>query len=175
MIKKSSVLVFLAITWFLVMSHIEVIAQTLETTDDPASTEVNFSEVDWDEEETEETTPVDSKGTLSGINWDEEVEEETVETEENSQTEHVSIKQNSVPQPSDNTMIHWQGVLLFITYILGGGLTAYFSRNKGIALKFPPEVIILLHTFWPLELLLLPFFKKSSSAKGSAPRDHLVR
>ena len=51
------------------------------------------------------------------------------------------------------------GFFFFLLYTLGGVLTAYLTRDKKVAVLYPPELLILLHTFWPLEWLLLPLFE----------------
>jgi hypothetical protein len=55
---------------------------------------------------------------------------------------------------------HWLNGTLFLIYFVGCFATAYFTRNRAITLRTPPEILILLHTFWPVELLLTPFIRQ---------------
>ncbi|MCP4298818.1 MAG: hypothetical protein GY786_24825 [Proteobacteria bacterium] len=135
----------------------------------PAEKAQPLSGVNWDDEV---SNPVEKTESLSGVDWDEEEESETdklqktgpgetnwddEESEESEFPEETELPQNV---PAKTLFSHWQGGLLFLFYLSGCFVTAYFTRNRAISLKTPPELLIILHTFWPLELLLTPFFKK---------------
>jgi len=109
---------------------------------------------------------------LSKINWNEEPEKKTGEgaaivgwedddtkekTAEEKGLASIALKVLKKTEAGER-ITHIAGFFLFIFYIFGGVLTAYFTRDRKIAVHFPPELLILLHSVWPLEILLLPFF-----------------
>ncbi len=151
------------------------------------ASEVNLSEINWDEEETEETEST-SVSDLQNINWDEEDAEDSAigeaESDSESGTSTSSLQSiNWDDEGSDDEsadfihppesreaseelsegeimLIHWSGSILFLLYIsmsLGSG---YFLRNSKLSERFPPDILIILHTLWPLEWAMLPFFRK---------------
>lgn len=100
---------------------------------------------------------------LINTNWDEEEsvsveswqEEDTIEaTEEDNRAMGILSKEDLALVEAQEKRVHIFGFLLFTGYILGSILTAYMTRNKKIATEYPPELLILLHTFWPIEILL---------------------
>jgi len=116
----------------------------------------DLSTVNWDEEgDTEESSPSEKEeGDFSGESWEDEGTDDESDTTEGLQT----LKQSEIDElDSQERQVHIYGFMLFIGYILGGILTAFVTRNRKIAVSYPPELLILLHTFWPLELLLIPF------------------
>lgn len=138
-----------------------------------STVETDMSTVSGDEEEGESTEAAPGEEDLSTVNWDEasdteesavsgwQDEEDTVETAEDKAMQVLRMAEIEALE-SRERLIHISGFILFIGYIIGGVLTAFITRNRRIALDFPPELLILLHTLWPLELLLLPFFGKSA-------------
>lgn len=125
----------------------------------------DLSNVSWDDEgntdsdstakDEDLTTDKNSAGNLINQNWDDEESSDTfTEMEDSLQTMN---KEDIKALDSKERLIHISGFILFIGYILGGILTAFITRNRKIAVAYPPELLILLHTVWPLELLLVPF------------------
>ncbi len=105
----------------------------------------DFSQTNWDDESEEGG---ENEASLSGVNWDDESEEENSGTNDFRDIEAKEKKMQVI------------GFFIFIFYVIGGAYTAYLTRNRKIAVQTPPEILILMHTLWPLELLLLPFFGK---------------
>jgi hypothetical protein len=115
-----------------------------------------LSAVNWDEEgDMEEPSPDEKeKGDFSGESWEDEGDENESDAADGLQ----ALNQSDIDKlDSEERQVHIYGFLLFIGYIFGGILTAFVTRNRKIAVSYPPELLILLHTFWPLELLLIPF------------------
>ena len=149
--------------------------------------DVELSEMDWDAEENEDsgTSPASD---LQNINWDQEdpeeaaVEDATPGTlDETSTSDLQSINWDDEgsadesadfiqPPPSREAreelsegrilFIHWSGAILFLLYVSGSLGSGYFLRNSTLSARFPPDILIVLHTFWPLEWAMLPFFRQ---------------
>ena len=115
----------------------------------------NLSNMNWDEEEEQNTDEVNNSD-LGSMDWDEggETEQEDEQSEEALQAELAAEERSEL-------ITHCFGFLFFVIYL--GGLigTAYFTRDKKIAVEYPPELLILLHAFWPIEWLLVPLLVKS--------------
>jgi len=121
----------------------------------------DLSEVDWDSEEepTEGTDATTGDNELSNTSWEDEDSSED-DTDESGGLQ--SFNQEQIDKlDSEERLIHISGFLLFFGYIVGGILTAFITRNRKIAVIYPPELLILLHTVWPLELMLLLFLGKT--------------
>ena len=151
------------------------------------SAEVKLSEINWDEEKTEEAEST-SVGDLQNINWDEEDPEDSAigdaASGKQSGTSTSNLQsinwddEDGDEQPADFIqppesreageelsegqimLIHWSGGILFLLYISGSLGSGYFLRNSTLSSRFPPDILIILHTLWPLEWAILPFFKK---------------
>jgi len=112
----------------------------------------DLSSVNWDEEERT------GAGNLTNQDWD---EEESNKTDGKAEEGLQTLNQEEIRAlDSKERLIHISGFFLFVGYILGGILTAFLTRNRLIASRSPPELLILLHTFWPIELVLLLFWRK---------------
>ncbi len=156
---------------------------TVSAAEKDVSATSDLSKMNWDEEESSEESQSKENGALSTVNWDEEEDtedepeagkegsnltavgwEDEDTGDDNESTEGLqTLKQEDIDKlESRERLIHISGFLLFIGYIIGGILTAFITRNRKIALAYPPELLILLHTVWPLELFLLPFFGKTN-------------
>ncbi len=125
-----------------------------------AKSSSDLSEVNWDEAEEEPAEQKDTAGDdeLSNASWEDDDSSET-DAEESGGLQ--SFNQEQIEKlESEERLIHLSGFLLFFGYIVGGILTAFITRNRKIAVHYPPELLILLHTVWPLELMLLPFLGK---------------
>jgi|GEM_PF-5521075 len=120
----------------------------------------DLSQIDWDDNQTVETKEQD----LANVDWDEDSQpadddamgdwdDGDEEDDDDAFTEELMKEMEA--KEAATKVIHFQGVLLFFFYLLGGGFTAYWSRNRAVTYKMAPELLILLHTFWPIELLLL--------------------
>lgn len=130
-----------------------------DTEEDTAKTDESLSDVNWDEEGDDAEAEIDGDN-LAAESWeDEDTGEESIAEEDELQ---VLNEEDLEKLESQERFIHISGFVLFIGYILGGILTAFFTRNRQIATTIPPELLILLHSVWPLELLLTPLFGKVS-------------
>jgi len=109
--------------------------------------EQSLMDTNWDEEGTDE------EDTVSAESWQ---EEDTVEaSEEDNRAMGILSKADLEKVEAEEKRIHIYGFLLFAIYVLGCILTAYMTRNKRIATEYPPELLILLHTVWPLEIIIV--------------------
>lgn len=114
---------------------------TMDWSDEPTETEsVDFANESWDDGPSEGTSGSDS---LSEESWNEDGETGGFEELDFTEIEKKERK------------IHFYGFLLFMAYLLGMVLTAYLTRNRKLAIDYPPELLMVLHTLWPLELALL--------------------
>ena len=148
--KYLGTLILILGTFLLIgISFNTLIAQSSDNTSTEA--DQNLSQIDWDEEETSEENGEEG---LAGMNWDDDeaTEEEAFEEE--------AYNRDIRAEEALEKMILIKGFLFFIFYILGGILTAYFTRDRKLSVSYPPELLILLHTFWPVELVCLTFAGK---------------
>ncbi len=148
--------------------------------------EVELKDINWDAEENEDTGST-SVGDLQNINWDQEdpIEDTTPGTPGETSTpglqninwddEGSDEKPGDFIQPPQTRegreelsegrimFIHWSGAILFLLYITGSLGSGYFLRNSTLSTRFPPDLLIILHTFWPLEWVMLLFFRRKKS------------
>lgn len=122
-------------------------------------TEQELGAMNWDEEETDENS---SENGLDTVDWDEEASANNNEPwkQEEHPTQKVADEQISSP-----FQIHLTGSLIFIFYVMGGILTAFATRKSKFIQDTLPEWIIILHTIWPLEWILVslvPSIKKQN-------------
>ena len=134
--------------------------------------EENLSGINWDEEEAASQTGGTKEENLSGINWDEE--EATAEDSEDPATmdwgeadepgiteeeERIAAQKAEDRKALEKRefRIHVWGFFLFAFYLIGIAYTAYFTRNRKIAVHYAPELLIILHMLWPLQWLSLLF------------------
>jgi len=124
---------------------------------DTTEKKTDLSTVNWDTEEEEDTKDADKvENNLSTTSWedeetDPEKEAENKAADQKQEDEFLEIeKQERIAQIA--------GFGVFCVYLFGMILTAYFTRNRRLAVNYSPELLILLHAFWPLQWLLLPFF-----------------
>lgn len=160
-------IVFFSISFFLITPL--SIAQDTKVTDS-----TDLSQMDWSDEPEEESV---SDTDLSQMTWDDEPEEEEGATEnlsemswedEEGETDEMDEEETFEPltledeaaRESRERRTHVFGFLLFIGYILCGVLTAFFTRNRKLAVDYPPELLMLLHTFWPIEWIFMIFAGK---------------
>ncbi len=123
--------------------------------DQPNTDLTDLSNESWEDEPTAEE---EKSGGLSGMNWEDE-EGEGAETKEDDSFMTMT-EEEEIALESRERRIHFFGFFLFIGYILGGILTGFFTRNRKLAVDYPPELLILLHSVWPLEWLFLTFAGK---------------
>jgi len=169
MIKTLMIIIILCFGSFYLLAQ-ESQSNTAKT----ETTETDLSNINWDEEEPKAETKSDD---FSDINWDEESTQESTETADFSETNWGENDEKSdgtedtedyfdTPRESREEIekregiVHLWGFLLFVVYILGGAYTAYFTRDRKLAVHYPPELLILLHTVWPVEWLCLIFAGK---------------
>lgn len=155
----------------LLCAFLLMVAPTLSAVDNKATQSTDLSDMDWSDEaapkETDLTnqswddeTSVENKktGDLSGNSWEDEEGENT--GPDNDDSFMKMSKEEEAAAESRKARIHFFGFFLFIGYILGAILTGYFTRNRKLAVDYPPELLIVLHTFWPLEWLFMIFAGK---------------
>lgn len=116
----------------------------------------NLGSMDWDDS----SDSGNESGELSGINWDEGADT-MEEPEESAEEEEARYKAEADAEERQAMITHLLGFLLCVLYLVGLVGTAYFTRQRKIAVESPPELMILLHTFWPIEWLLVPLMAKS--------------
>lgn len=142
----------------------------MDWSDEPAEKETDLSQMDWSDEPTvgsdlsKESWADDpgqgeeQNGALSEVSW-EDAEGENSGMEDDDSFMRISEEEEKALAGKERR-IHIYGFILFIGYILGGILTAYFTRNRKVAVDYPPELLIILHTLWPVEWLFLIFAGK---------------
>ncbi len=128
--------------------------------EDAKNSPIDLQNTNWDEEESNQPAGATSEVNLQNTNWDEDSTEETASDDAFA----PPIRKVSAElTEGELAFIHWTGGFLFLLYLSGSFLTGYFLRHTKLATKCPPEVLILLHIFWPLEWILFPFFKKTTT------------
>ena len=170
MTKRKSTLFYSMLIIFLLLFSV-AISQTIAQESGAKSTtdlsnnqspqkDEDLSAVNWDdaEEDTAETKDDTGNDDLSNASWEDEDSSEA-DTEESGGLQSYN-KDEIQKLESKERLIHITGFMLFFGYIMGGILTAFITRNRKIAVIYPPELLILLHTVWPLELLMLPLLGK---------------
>ncbi|MBF0280731.1 MAG: hypothetical protein HQM13_23265 [SAR324 cluster bacterium] len=116
---------------------------------------IDLQNTDWDAEEPKKTGEEAAPVNLQNTDWDEDSPKDAPGQQMKPPARAGVVELND----GEISLIHWSGGFLFVIYLFGGFLTAYFLRNAGISKRCPPDVLILLHIFWPLEWILSPFFR----------------
>ncbi len=138
------------------------------TADQKTEDTTDLSHMDWSDDQEEEDlsreswadeeTSSESGGEYSEMSWeDEEGEFEGIDAFED---DPEMIQAEELALDIKERRIHIFGFLLFVGYILGGLLTGYFTRNRKLAVDYPPELLILLHTVWPIQWIFMLFAGK---------------
>lgn len=125
----------------------------------------DLSKMDWSD------TPAETSGTtqdaaktkkadddFSGMNWADEGVDSAAKLEAETQASEREVEDAFLAKKERT--IHLWGFLMFIGYIGGCILTGYFTRNRKLAVHYPPELLIVLHAVWPVELIFLLFAGK---------------
>ena len=111
---------------------------------------IDLSNMDWSDEP--ETPAGDD---FSESSWEDEEEDQATLDEDDSFMTMTKAEEDALE--GQEKRIHIYGFLLFIGYILGALFTGYFTRNRKLAVDYPPELLIILHTLWPLEWVFMLF------------------
>ena len=151
--RLAKLLVSLLIIMGLTMCGSFAVAQD-GTAQEDAIDEENISDINWDEGEEDSGTQSED---LSETNWDEGLDDDT--TEEEQAAIAVRSEDRKVIEARELT-VHLWGFLMFVGYLLGLVYTAYFTRNRKIAVHYAPELLIILHLLWPLEWISMVFAGK---------------
>lgn len=141
----------------------------MDWSDESEQQEKDYSKESWEDEAAEigedlskmswEDEPVMGKEQdLSEMNWADEEGENSFPEGELPLEEISQTDEKARALMERNT--HIFGFLFFFLYILGGLFTAYFSRNRKVAIDYPPELLILLHSVWPVEWIFMLFAGK---------------
>lgn len=150
--------IVLSLLLVLGLSNCFLVSQVLGQEQAITST-TDLSNVDWSDEPTEETKKTED---YSNMSWEDEAgDEEAKEDSEEASKALMAVTEEEEKALEDRERrIHILGFILFVGYLVGGTLTAYFTRNRKLAIDYPPELLILLHTVWPLEWVFLTFAGK---------------
>ena len=138
-------------------STVSLVFAQEQSTQEQFAGEENLTGIDWDAEEAASET--DEGGGAYGIgdpatmDWEEDGESATFE-DDNAMAERETDRRAVAER---EFKLHVWGFLLFVFYLAGAVVTAYFTRNRKIAVHYPPELLIVLHTFWPLQWIFLLF------------------
>lgn len=160
-----SFLLIFGLCGFLIVSPVS--GQSQPSPDSTDLSNINWSDETEEEEEADLTNESAEENPAaaetqssdpSGMSWEDEEGENTGDKVDDSFMTMTKAEEKDLA--TKETRIHFFGFILFIGYILGGVLTGYFSRNRKLAINYPPELLILLHTVWPLEWLFLTFAGK---------------
>jgi hypothetical protein len=126
---------------------------------DTTEKKTDLSTVNWDTEEEEDSKDKEAnkvENNLSTTSWEDE-ETDATQDAENAAADQKQ-KDEFVVIEKQERIVQIAGFGVFCIYLFGMLLTAYFTRNRKLAVNYSPELLILLHAFWPLQWLLLPFF-----------------
>lgn len=151
-----------------------VMAQAAQSgSEQKVTDDTDLSGINWDEEETTEEINTDD---LSNMSWEDEPALKGSQTTDFSETDWGAGEESETSAEDDDffknviknraaiekreMVTHIWGFLLFVFYLTGGIFTAYFTRDRKLSVHYAPELLILLHTFWPLEWLCLLFAGK---------------
>ena len=132
---------------------------TLSLAADTTEKKTDLSTVNWDTEEEEDSRDKEAKkveNNLATTSWEDE-ETDATQDAENAVADQKQ-KDEFVVIEKQERIVQIAGFGVFCIYLFGMLLTAYFTRNRKLAVNYSPELLILLHAFWPLQWLLLPFF-----------------
>ena len=166
---KSGILYFVAIVFFLSIGLHPAFAQ-----EKPITNTTDLSEMDWSDDSQEKSGETE----LSNMDWSDDPKEKTNDSsdlsnmswqddddgtkssveEDKAKAVAKELAEEEIAKMESRT--HFYGFVLFIGYILGAVLTGYFTRNRKLAVSYPPELLILLHTVWPVEWLFMIFAGK---------------
>lgn len=117
---------------------------------------VDLSKESWEDE------PADKQGgaggDLSEMSWEDEEGEGSQDQTQQTMKEMTAQEEKALDDQERKTHIY--GFLMFIGYILGALLTGFYTRNRKLAVEYPPELLMVLHTVWPIEWLFLIFAGK---------------
>ena len=129
------------------------ISQAADTTEK----KTDLSTVNWDTEEEEDKKADDKvENNLSTTSWEDE-ETDATKDAENAAADQKREDEFVVIEKQER-IVQIAGFGTFCVYLFGMFLTAYFTRNRKLAVNYSPELLIVLHAFWPVQWLLLPFF-----------------
>lgn len=134
----------------------EIDFSKVDFSDDESTEKIDFSKQSWEDEPAEEGN---AETDLSKMSWEDEPGENDTQRKSKNGYQAMSAEEEEALDIKERK-IHYAGFVLFIGYILGGVLTGYYSRNRKLAVDYPPELLILLHTVWPVEWLFLLFAGK---------------
>jgi hypothetical protein len=124
-----------------------------------ATDEIDLSKMDWSDDAAEEPAAEgETNGDLSGMSWEDEEGEHEPQPGESVYRGLTAEEEEALENEERKTQ--YFGFVVFMGYILGGLLTGYFTRNRKLAVDYPPELLILLHTLWPIEWLFMLFAGK---------------
>lgn len=127
-------------TYYLVICSVLFFAATVQAAEAVADGEeslIDMSDLSWEDTENE-----------ADANKQEVAEQKAIQAE--------AAKQNSGFEES--FLGHTIGFGFCLVYFVGGGVFIYHSRKHWMYKKLSPELLVVLHTFWPLQLLLFLFF-----------------
>ena len=116
--------------------------------------EENLSGINWDEEEAAESGTEQDGGDPATMDWGES-EDPNIAAEEN-RAAAQTVEDRKIIEGRE-FVVHVWGFSLFALYLVGIVYTAYFTRNRKIAVHYAPELLILLHMLWPLQWVCLLF------------------
>ena len=148
----------------------------------PDSPEVNFSEMDWEEDSAEEKqesfsenlgeidwdAPAEKGEGLDTMNWEDDSSASSenlggINWDENRSVVGADIATSEVAETAE-WIIHTQGLSLFVLYFIGFFATPFFFRKSPATTIIPPELQIFLYSFWPLAWVVFPVIGKKSES-----------
>lgn len=155
-----------------------------QSADEPITDTTDLSQMDWSDEPEdtaqEESAPITDSTDLSNMDWSDTPEDAAGSNQMTEDFSDMSWEDDETDKPAaegfdlsremtksevaelagQERRVHIYGFFTFIGYIIGGILTAFFTRNRKLAIDYPPELLIVLHTFWPVEWLFILFAGK---------------
>jgi hypothetical protein len=156
---------FLLITGLLVFVWHGIGSPSVFAQNDALTESTDLSTMDWSD------SPAKASGSdqnlakeikagddLSKMSWADEGDDPSAKLEKEALAAERQL--DDAAQAKKEGKIHSWGFLLFIGYLGGCLLTGFFSRNRKLAVTYPPELLIVLHSVWPLEWVFLLFAGK---------------
>lgn len=155
-----------------------------QSADEPITDTTDLSRMDWSDEPEDtalaENAPITDTTDLSNMDWSDTPEDAAASNQKTEDFSDMSWEDDETDKPAaegfdlsremtktevaelagQERTVHVYGFLMFIGYIIGGILTAFFTRNRKLAIDYPPELLIVLHTFWPIEWIFMLFAGK---------------
>lgn len=108
----------------------------------------------------------DEAGLGAGSSWEDTPEESEAKEQEIADQQATQAADSTHKPPKEASLAgHLLGFAISLVYFIGGGLVIYYGRKHWLYRKLSPELLVVLHIFWPVQLVLFLFFSLPQFAK----------